>query len=349
MSKITGSSSGAGGSQTIDQAKGANPQNGSIKGPPLGSSSHTLQLLVMLTLNSILIFLCLIVLPAHMLWREASKQNLALKNNEDSITVSPLAKQAYDSSLENVNSARQNLITAFKLLFSTPNSDSTAIKWIKRGNRSTLAALILSQSWFVARFKGWWDEAEAMERGDREEVMKRRRIGIGKQMEHVTMTSFVLPLIAIVIYAVLVLCGAPFLKSHLDTLFLSGFLALLALLPAIHVLGTDEQEWIKAFSFSSTISETTKAAPRFKILVRTTTCTLLGALIGSSGVLLDWDKAWQAYPVPSVLGASIGLLVGNVLAGLTYLMSTQSRSAGPRVERKGGSILSTASKKKKKR
>ncbi|MCO5598824.1 hypothetical protein L7F22_052923 [Adiantum nelumboides] len=348
MSKIAGSSSGTS-DPKIGQAKASNSQNESIKGPPLGSSSHTFQLLVMLTLNSILIFLCLIVLPAHLLWRQASKQNLALKNNEESITISPLAKEAYDSSLYNVNSATQNLITAFRLLFSTPNSDLTAVGWIKRGNRSTLAALILSQSWFVARFKGWWDEAEAMERGDREEVMKRRRIGIGKQMENVTMTSFVLPLVAIAIYLVLVLCGAPFLKNNLDTLFLSGFLAVLALFPAVHVLGTNEGEWVKAFSFSSTVFETTKATPRFKILIRTTTCTLLGALIGSAGVLLDWDKAWQAYPVPSVLGASIGLLVGNVLAGLTYLMSTPSRSAGPRVERKVGSGLSTASKKKKKR
>jgi hypothetical protein len=97
----------------------------------------------------------LIILPARLLWRQASKQNLALKNNEESITISPLAKEAYDSSLYYLNSATQNLITAFRLLFSTPNSDLTAVGWIKRGNCSTLAALILSQSWFVARFKGW--------------------------------------------------------------------------------------------------------------------------------------------------------------------------------------------------
>ena len=324
-------------------------QDGSIKGPPLGSSSHTFQLLVMLTLNSILIFLCLIVLPAHLLWRKVSNQNLAIQNNEENIKLSPLAKEAYDLSIASSNSATQNLVTAFRLLFSTPNSDSTAIAWIKRGNRSTLAALVLSQSWFIARFKGWWDEAEAMERGDREEVMKRRRIGIGKQMEHVTMSSFVLPLVAIAIYVVLVLCGAPLLKNNLDTLFLSGFLAVLALFPAVHVLGTNQDDWVKAFSFSKTVSQSTRAAPRFKILIRTTLSTLLGALVGSAGILLDWNKAWQVYPIPPVLGASIGVLIGNFLAGISYFMSTPSYSAGPRVERKAGPARLTTNKKKKKR
>ena len=158
----------------------------SVKGPPLASRSHTLQVMVMLTLNSFLLLLCLYVLPAHLLWRRALKQHsLATHGDGDTIppVLSTIAFDAVSSANVHSTSATRNFLTAFQLLFSLPVKDTTAVGWIQRSFRSTLAAVVLCQGWFVARFKGWWDEAEAMERGDRDEVLKRRRIGIGKQME----------------------------------------------------------------------------------------------------------------------------------------------------------------------
>jgi len=161
----------------------------SIKGPLLASRSHTLQVLVMLSLNSFLLLMCLYILPAHLLWRRALKQHsLATQGdqsqqyNETSV-LSDIAFDAVVKATAESTSATRNIMTAFQLLFSIPMKDATAVGWIQRSFRSTLAAVVLSQGWFVARFKGWWDEAEAMERGDRDEVLKRRRIGIGKQME----------------------------------------------------------------------------------------------------------------------------------------------------------------------
>lgn len=218
------------------QAQEATPRpDRSIKGPPLASRSHTLQVLVMLTLNSFLLLLCFYVLPAHLLWRRALKQHAivttAREGDEELIATSNIAFDAVVNASAYSTSSTRNIFTAFRLLFTIPLKDVTAVAWIQRSFRSSLAAVVLSQGWFVARFKGWWDEAEAMDRGDRDEVLKRRRIGIAKQMEvrgvaehtytrpdiqsktprtqNVTLTTFALPLPTLAIFLILVLCGAP--------------------------------------------------------------------------------------------------------------------------------------------
>jgi uncharacterized integral membrane protein len=57
----------------------------------------------------------------------------------------------------------------------------------------------------------------------------------------------------------------------------------------------------------------------------------------------------QVYPVPAILGACIGIVVGNVLGFLAYFRAVPFGSR--RVERKAASFLgpSTKSKKKKKK
>jgi hypothetical protein len=176
---------------TTDLAKHDNGKaDKSIKGPPLLSRSHTVQVLVMLCLNSFLLLMCLYVLPAHLLWRRATKQHSLFTQGDQAqqeinkaTVLSDIAFDAVVTATAESTSATRNILTAFRLLFSIPMSDTVAVSWILRSYRSTLAAVVLSQGWFVARYKGWWDEAEAMERGDRDEVLKRRRVGIGKQME----------------------------------------------------------------------------------------------------------------------------------------------------------------------
>lgn len=162
-----------------------------IKGPPLASRSHTLQILVMLSLNSFLLFMCLYVLPAHLLWRKALKQHILAQeeikllgtNNNAASTGDSLLSESVAAANAASTSATKNILVAFQLLFKIPIKDTVGVSGIRRGYRSALAALVLSEGWFVARYKGWWEEAEAMERGDRDEVLKRRKVGIGARME----------------------------------------------------------------------------------------------------------------------------------------------------------------------
>lgn len=173
----------------------------SIKGPALASTAHTFQLVVMLALNSVLIGLLVILLPAHLLWRKALAQHHQLAQSTSGIAEAAgnatastfgsalpdgMSAHAYDAVLQSTaraDSFARNMIASLGLLFGAPRSDTVATTWVARAIRSTLAAVLLSQGWFVARFRGWFDEAEAMERGDRDEVLHRRRSGIAKKME----------------------------------------------------------------------------------------------------------------------------------------------------------------------
>lgn len=146
---------------------------------------------------------------------------------------------------------------------------------------------------------------------------------------------------------------------------LSAYLSVFAFFAAFTFLGTDETEWTRAFAFSSSSNTT---PPRYKLLVTQVTCTLLGALIGSAGHLLDWEKAWQVshlekgrpiiflcsmqfcspqiYPVPTILGSSLGLIIGNGLGFLIYYQAVSSSTR--RVERRANSSTTSSKKKKKK-
>lgn len=312
----------------------------SVRGPPLASRPHTFRVIVLLFLHSLLLFLALVVLPAHLLWRKAVKQygNVNAQPIE-SADHSVAAYDAVQSSTLNTDSALRNMITALRILFTSLQSDVVAMTWIKKGFRSTFAAIVLLQGWFLARFKGWWDEAEAMDHGDRDEVLKRRNIGMAKQME--VNDSSLLQTSNSLAFAechydhvctassncILLCCHHPlrcsccpvsrqtFLSSDLmsvsclrqctDTLLLAGYLSILTALPAMHLLGTSERNWIKSFSRASAIVEIRRTTPRFYILGYTITCTLLGSLVGSAGLLLDWEKAWQvsfdSYPLFSLI------------------------------------------------
>jgi hypothetical protein len=214
----------------------APPLDKSIKGPPLASRSHIVQILVMLSLNSLLLFMCLFVLPAHLLWRQALKQHQLIQvesaanvTSDFATPINSLLLDTVKAGVGNSTSTTRNILTAFKLLFTVTNKDTVALAGIRRAFRSSLAAVLLSQAWFIARYKGWWDEAEAMERGDRDEVLRRRKIGIYTRMEvglepfdstgryahsylsmqDVTVTSFAMPIPIAFVYLLLTLCGSP--------------------------------------------------------------------------------------------------------------------------------------------
>jgi len=38
--------------------------------------------------------------------------------------------------------------------------------------------------------------------------------------------------------------------------------------------------------------------------------SIVGALFGSAAIPLDWDRPWQAWPVPCCFGATLGYTIG---------------------------------------
>lgn len=82
-------------------------------------------------------------------------------------------------------------------------------------------------------------------------------------------------------------------------------MALLALFPLIYVHGYDAKKWREVASLWSPIDEVFGGALG---------CAL-GAWVGAVPIPLDWDRAWQAWPVTVVSGAYVGYVMGKVVGG----------------------------------
>ncbi|XP_065833323.1 phosphatidylinositol-glycan biosynthesis class F protein-like [Oscarella lobularis] len=101
-----------------------------------------------------------------------------------------------------------------------------------------------------------------------------------------------------------VLFGAPFFEYVKLTFLYSMLLSVLTVTPASVLLGHNSQGWIRIFL---------KTNPRTRsecILLGQCCCTLLGTWLGAAAIPLDWERPWQVWPIPCVLGACAGHLIG---------------------------------------
>ena len=83
---------------------------------------------------------------------------------------------------------------------------------------------------------------------------------------------------------------------------------LLGVLPAVHVLGTSGVLWRRLLAAPAS------ASAREVLVLLPVLGAWLGAAAAAATQALDWVRAWQAWPLPCVLGAGAGVVAGNVLA-----------------------------------
>ncbi|KAL2131923.1 hypothetical protein VTI74DRAFT_4450 [Chaetomium olivicolor] len=107
------------------------------------------------------------------------------------------------------------------------------------------------------------------------------------------------------LYAVLVLFGAPFLTHGAHTLLCAAHLAVLALFPLFYVHGVDGAAWRAVGGFSAPLDEA------FGGMVG----AVVGAWLGAVPIPLDWDRDWQRWPVTVLAGMFGGYVAGRVLGG----------------------------------
>ncbi|KAF9918385.1 hypothetical protein BX616_009067 [Lobosporangium transversale] len=117
-----------------------------------------------------------------------------------------------------------------------------------------------------------------------------------------------------------VLFGAGIFHQSKETGQLALYLSLLTFYPASFVLGTDFKNWIRIFVHNSPRTFTEAA------LYCQGMMAIFGAWLGSIVIPLDWDRPWQAWPVPCVLGASLFYCIG-VVVGLVVSIVMHQRVA----------------------
>lgn len=107
-----------------------------------------------------------------------------------------------------------------------------------------------------------------------------------------------------------IVLGAPFLSSHEQTFSLAILLATTTVTPLAIIAGPSGA--IKTL-FHEESAFTTKYQQEILILIKN---SIVGVILGAWGASivapLDWDREWQAYPIPNMIGALMGLILGNI-------------------------------------
>ncbi|KAF6772926.1 hypothetical protein AHF37_08018 [Paragonimus kellicotti] len=111
---------------------------------------------------------------------------------------------------------------------------------------------------------------------------------------------------SIFIYAaIFILFGAPFLEQHVETFSLAVVLTCLTTLPFI-IFDDISIKRINVIYFSP-------RQPHEWFLAFLGYGSLLGTWSSACLLILDWDRPWQAWPYPCVMGAFVGASIGLLL------------------------------------
>lgn len=128
-----------------------------------------------------------------------------------------------------------------------------------------------------------------------------------------------------VFYAlVCILLGASYQNRYEETLILSSLLTSFTILPICLFLGptkTLQYLFYDTFELSSRIE-----VSHLEFLQYNALGTLIGAWSGSVVAPLDWDRDWQVYPIPNMVGGLIGFAIANVHTMLSMMFDWSRRT-----------------------
>lgn len=106
--------------------------------------------------------------------------------------------------------------------------------------------------------------------------------------------------------------GAPVLTDLDATLTLASILTCLTVLPFALFLGTRSTMFLLSTNQLEMVTQVDDAFLKF--LEGSAMGALLGAWAASVVMPLDWDREWQVYPLPNVVGAILGHAAGCVFS-----------------------------------
>uniref|UniRef100_A0A1L8D9C0 Putative conserved plasma membrane protein n=1 Tax=Nyssomyia neivai TaxID=330878 RepID=A0A1L8D9C0_9DIPT len=106
--------------------------------------------------------------------------------------------------------------------------------------------------------------------------------------------------------------GAPATEHHEETLTLASVLTILTVLPLTVFLGPSgclQYIWTESFVESGG----NKANNSYmELLTISAAGAIFGAWSASIVAPLDWDRQWQVYPIPNIVGALLGYALGDL-------------------------------------
>ncbi|KAM4693172.1 phosphatidylinositol-glycan biosynthesis class F protein isoform 1-T2 [Discoglossus pictus] len=109
-------------------------------------------------------------------------------------------------------------------------------------------------------------------------------------------------------HGIIVLYGAPLVESVPETFLFAVLLSCFTTSRCLCILGPNFHAWIRVFSKDGAMSVWDHS------LQITTLCSVVGAWLGAFPLPLDWERAWQVWPISCSLGATFGYVAGLLIA-----------------------------------
>lgn len=211
-----------------------------------------------------------------------------------------------------VRTALVHLTRLVRASSSTAQADGRARAW---SVTLALKGAMMMQAWYCLRMNAWYSLAEGYERREKPSELRARRRTAQQQVEALALSALSLPILWLLALLLVVLVGAPVNEQWIGTATLAAYLALFGLWPLVHILGTPPSEvWLRLLSTPST------ALPREVLVLLPCVGAWLGAFLGALPQALDWGRPWQAWPVSSVYGVVMGVVVGHIVALSTSVL-----------------------------
>uniref|UniRef100_A0A6B2EA98 Putative ethanolamine-p-transferase gpi11/pig-f n=1 Tax=Phlebotomus kandelakii TaxID=1109342 RepID=A0A6B2EA98_9DIPT len=104
--------------------------------------------------------------------------------------------------------------------------------------------------------------------------------------------------------------GAPVLQNHEETLTLASLLTILTVFPLAVFMGVSGSI---QYLWTESLESVSKVDAAYVTLVKISAAgAMFGAWSGSIVAPLDWDRRWQVYPIPNIVGALLGYTLGDL-------------------------------------
>lgn len=113
--------------------------------------------------------------------------------------------------------------------------------------------------------------------------------------------------LSIIYYIVIILFGAPVLSDREGTAMLVITLLILTFVPASLHLGVGNALEL-LINIQSQKDNILAEALRTNVIM-----TILGTWLGATVIPLDWDRPWQVWPIPCVIGALLGYMSAHFI------------------------------------
>ncbi|RHZ70861.1 hypothetical protein Glove_265g22 [Diversispora epigaea] len=125
---------------------------------------------------------------------------------------------------------------------------------------------------------------------------------------------------AFMFHLIAVLFGAPLLFNVQKTWLFALYISLLAIFPPSVAFKNHGPYWSRVFSDSKP-----ESIPE-KMIYHTTVYTVIGAWLGGTVIPLDWDRPWQVWPIPCVIGGYLGYVIGSIASLLVCYFNGEGSS-----------------------